>query len=223
MPGTVTCRKSLMPRIMVCRNHGLGFLSSASRKASPSKTSGAHSWRPVGAAVRVIRSVSRDCGRGTGRTRHRARTGGGSQRPVRAPAACDPPGDNYLFYTAKRGHPEPLFKWRGKYWSFLLKLSPDKPSPTIQAQPGPYIGPFHSDNRRLRVAEIKKLFTYPTSSNSSVVVPRHKRSSVTRSHPCSPRKSLCAAWGGLDPDAREQFRALSDAEAFEAAEVLPAS
>lgn len=72
-----------------------------------------------------------------------------------------PPGDNYLFYTAKRGHPEPLFRWRSKYWSFLLKLSPDKPSPTIQAQPGPYVGPFHWDNRRLRVDEIKKLFTYP--------------------------------------------------------------
>lgn len=72
-----------------------------------------------------------------------------------------PPGDNYLFYTEKRGHPEPLFKWRGKYWSFLLKLAPDKPSPTIQAQPGPYIGPFHWDSRRLRVAEVKRLFTYP--------------------------------------------------------------
>jgi DNA (cytosine-5)-methyltransferase 1 len=72
-----------------------------------------------------------------------------------------PPGDNYLFYTKKRGHPEPLFKWRGKYWSFLLKLAPDKPSPTIQAQPGPYIGPFHWENRRLRVPEIKRLFTYP--------------------------------------------------------------
>jgi DNA (cytosine-5)-methyltransferase 1 len=72
-----------------------------------------------------------------------------------------PAGDNYLFYTDKRGHPEPLFKWRGKYWSFLLKLAPDKPSPTIQAQPGPYIGPFHWANRRLRVAEVKKLFTYP--------------------------------------------------------------
>jgi DNA (cytosine-5)-methyltransferase 1 len=72
-----------------------------------------------------------------------------------------PPGDNYLFYTEKRGHPEPLFKWRGKYWSFLLKLAPDKPSPTIQAQPGPYIGPFHWENRRLRVPEIKRLFTYP--------------------------------------------------------------
>jgi DNA (cytosine-5)-methyltransferase 1 len=72
-----------------------------------------------------------------------------------------PPGDNYLFYTDQRGHPNPLFRWRGKYWSFLLKLSPDKPSPTIQAQPGPYVGPFHWDNRRLRVGEIKRLFTYP--------------------------------------------------------------
>ena len=74
-----------------------------------------------------------------------------------------PPGENYLFYTEKRGHPDPLFKWRGKYWSFLLKLSPDKPSPTIQAQPGPYIGPFHWEDRRLRVGEVKKLFTYPAS------------------------------------------------------------
>jgi DNA (cytosine-5)-methyltransferase 1 len=40
-------------------------------------------------------------------------------------------------------------------------LFPDKPAPTIQAQPGPYIGPFHWENRRLRVAEVKRLFTYP--------------------------------------------------------------
>jgi DNA (cytosine-5)-methyltransferase 1 len=72
-----------------------------------------------------------------------------------------PPGDNYLFYTAKRSHPDPLFRWRSKYWSFLLKLAPDKPAPTIQAQPGPYIGPFHWENRRLRVPETKRLFTYP--------------------------------------------------------------
>jgi DNA (cytosine-5)-methyltransferase 1 len=72
-----------------------------------------------------------------------------------------PPGDNYLFYTDKRDHPKPLFTWRSKYWSFLLKLAPDKPAPTIQAQPGPYVGPFHWDNRRLRTGEIKRLFTYP--------------------------------------------------------------
>jgi DNA (cytosine-5)-methyltransferase 1 len=72
-----------------------------------------------------------------------------------------PAGDNYLFYTAKRGHPEPLFEWRSRYWSFLLKLSPDRPSPTIQAQPGPYVGPFHWENRRLRIAELKRLFGFP--------------------------------------------------------------
>jgi DNA (cytosine-5)-methyltransferase 1 len=72
-----------------------------------------------------------------------------------------PPGGNYLFYTSERGHPDPLFRWRSKYWSFLLKLAPGKPAPTIQAQPGPYVGPFHWDNRRLRTAEIKRLFTYP--------------------------------------------------------------
>lgn len=72
-----------------------------------------------------------------------------------------PPGVNYLHYTAERGHPNPQFRWRSRYWSFLLKLSPDKPSPTIQAQPGPYVGPFHWENRRLRVPELRRLFTFP--------------------------------------------------------------
>lgn len=72
-----------------------------------------------------------------------------------------PPGDNYLYYTARRGHPEPLFEWRRRYWSFLLKLDPARPSPTIQAQPGPNVGPFHWENRRLRVPEVKRLFTFP--------------------------------------------------------------
>lgn len=72
-----------------------------------------------------------------------------------------PPGDNYLFYTAARGHPEPVFEWRSRYWSFLLKLDPDRPAPTIQAQPGPNVGPFHWENRRLRVPELRRLFTFP--------------------------------------------------------------
>ncbi|WAC93484.1 DNA cytosine methyltransferase [Mycobacterium sp. Aquia_213] len=72
-----------------------------------------------------------------------------------------PPGENYLHYTAERGHPDPVFTWRSRYWSFLLKLDPSKPSPTIQAHPGPNVGPFHWENRRLRVAEVKRLFTFP--------------------------------------------------------------
>jgi DNA (cytosine-5)-methyltransferase 1 len=72
-----------------------------------------------------------------------------------------PPGENYLHFTEERGHPEPIFKWRSRYWSFLLKLDPNKPSPTIQAQPGPNVGPFHWENRRLRVSELRRLFTFP--------------------------------------------------------------
>jgi DNA (cytosine-5)-methyltransferase 1 len=72
-----------------------------------------------------------------------------------------PPGDNYLFFTAKRGHPNPLFKWRSRYWSFLLKLSPDKPAWTIQARRSNNMGPFHWRNRILRISEIKRLQTFP--------------------------------------------------------------
>ncbi|MGA2164641.1 MAG: DNA cytosine methyltransferase [Solirubrobacteraceae bacterium] len=72
-----------------------------------------------------------------------------------------PAGDNYLCLTDRRGHPAPRFKWRSRYWSFLLKLHPDFPSPTIQGQPGPWVGPFHWESRRLRVAEVKRLMTFP--------------------------------------------------------------
>jgi DNA (cytosine-5)-methyltransferase 1 len=72
-----------------------------------------------------------------------------------------PPGDNYLFWTEKRGHPEPRWEWRTRYWSFLLKAHPDEPSPTIQGQPGPWVGPFHWENRRFRTAELKRLMTFP--------------------------------------------------------------
>lgn len=72
-----------------------------------------------------------------------------------------PPGENYLHFTTERGHPDPIFKWRSRYWSFLLKLDPKRPSPTIQAHPGPNVGPFHWENRRLRVPELRRLFTFP--------------------------------------------------------------
>lgn len=72
-----------------------------------------------------------------------------------------PPGDNYLFFTDKRGYPDPIFKWRSRYWSFLLKLSPEKPSWTIQASFSNNMGPFHWKNRFLRINEIKRLQTFP--------------------------------------------------------------
>ena len=84
-----------------------------------------------------------------------------------------PAGDNYLYFTEKRGYPEPLFMWRGRYWTFLLKLNPDRPSTTIQSQPGPYIGPFHWNDRRLRLLEVKRLQTFP---DDYIVLAKSRRS-----------------------------------------------
>lgn len=71
-----------------------------------------------------------------------------------------PEGHNYLWHT-DRGGGEPLFGWRRRYWSFLLKLAKNQPSWTIQAQPGPATGPFHWDNRRLTKREMARLQTFP--------------------------------------------------------------
>lgn len=71
-----------------------------------------------------------------------------------------PEGHNYLWHT-DRGGGSPLFGWRRRYWNFLLKLAKNKPSWTIQAQPGPATGPFHWDNRRLSAKELCRLQTFP--------------------------------------------------------------
>jgi len=71
-----------------------------------------------------------------------------------------PEGENYLWHTDRKGG-LPLFGWRTRYWSFLLKLAKAKPSWTIQAQPGSAIGPFHWQNRRLSWREMAALQTFP--------------------------------------------------------------
>lgn len=71
-----------------------------------------------------------------------------------------PEGMNYLHHTA-RGRGLPLFGWRRRYWSFLLKLSKRRPAWTLTAQPGPAIGPFHWKSRRLARVELMRLQTFP--------------------------------------------------------------
>lgn len=71
-----------------------------------------------------------------------------------------PEGANYLHHT-NRGAGKPLFGWRRRYWSFLLKLSKRLPAWTLTAQPGPAIGPFHWKNRRLTRKELLRLQTFP--------------------------------------------------------------
>lgn len=72
-----------------------------------------------------------------------------------------PPGQNYKALTAWAGYPNPKFVADKRFWSFLLKLSPDLPSWTITAQPGPWVGPFHWTNRRLRAPEAAAIQTFP--------------------------------------------------------------
>lgn len=72
-----------------------------------------------------------------------------------------PPGDNYSFFTAKRGHPNPRFEWRSRYSSFLQKLDPHKPSPTVAATKVTNNGPFHWENRHLRKRELARLQSFP--------------------------------------------------------------
>jgi DNA (cytosine-5)-methyltransferase 1 len=71
-----------------------------------------------------------------------------------------PEGENYLWHT-DRGGGRPLFGWRRRYWSFLLKLAKRRPSWTVQAQPGPAVGPFHWSSRRLSARELCRLQTFP--------------------------------------------------------------
>lgn len=71
-----------------------------------------------------------------------------------------PAGQNYQYHTP-RGGGLPLFGHRRWFWSFLLKLDPDQPSWTIQAQPGPATGPFHWDNRPLAPEELARLQSFP--------------------------------------------------------------
>lgn len=71
-----------------------------------------------------------------------------------------PEGHNYLWHTDRMGG-LPLFGWRRRYWSFLLKLAKNQPSWTVQAQPGPAVGPFHWQNRRLSMRELARIQTFP--------------------------------------------------------------
>jgi DNA (cytosine-5)-methyltransferase 1 len=73
-----------------------------------------------------------------------------------------PEGSNYLFHTS-RGEGLPLFGYRTRYWSFLLKLAKEHPSWTLPAQPGPSVGPFHWEDRPLATEEALRLQSFPAT------------------------------------------------------------
>jgi DNA (cytosine-5)-methyltransferase 1 len=75
------------------------------------------------------------------------------------------PGRNYMSLLNLSNYTGKTFKSGGRFWNFLFKLHPDEPSITIAAQPGPWVGPFHWSNRRLRVPEIAAIQTFPKNYN----------------------------------------------------------
>jgi DNA (cytosine-5)-methyltransferase 1 len=121
-------------------------------------------WRTAGEAIKDL-----DTEENADDTRHFA--GGKYHHLLRE----IPPGDNYLYFTAKRGHPEPKFEWRSRYWSFLLKLSPTMPSWTIQARRSNNMGPLHWRNRILRIEEVKRLQTFPDDWHLTGTIERQWR------------------------------------------------
>ncbi len=72
-----------------------------------------------------------------------------------------PAGKNYIALSKLEDYDGRTFRTGGRFWNFLHKLHPEKPSITIPAQPGPWVGPFHWNNRRLRVPEIAAIQTFP--------------------------------------------------------------
>jgi DNA (cytosine-5)-methyltransferase 1 len=71
------------------------------------------------------------------------------------------PGRNYMSLTNLENYKGRKFVHGKRFWNFLYKLHPNEPSITIAAQPGPWVGPFHWDNRRLRVPELAAIQTFP--------------------------------------------------------------
>jgi len=72
-----------------------------------------------------------------------------------------PAGRNYMALSSLENYEGRSFRAGGRFWNFLYKLHPDLPSITIAAQPGPWVGPFHWDSRRLRVPEIAAIQMFP--------------------------------------------------------------
>ncbi len=72
-----------------------------------------------------------------------------------------PAGKNYIALSSLETYPGRKFRSGARFWNFLQKLHPEAPSITIAAQPGPWVGPFHWENRRLRVPEIAAIQTFP--------------------------------------------------------------
>lgn len=86
-----------------------------------------------------------------------------------------PPGGNYQHFSERKYDPETgeyverskdeldekVFDWRSRHYNYLLKQDPDRPTWTLQASPGTYVGPFHWRSRRYSFLEQMRLMDIP--------------------------------------------------------------
>ena len=86
-----------------------------------------------------------------------------------------PPGGNYQHFSERKYVPEQgeyiardedeldekVFDWRSRHWNYLLKQEPERPTWTLQASPGTYVGPFHWRSRRYSFMEEMQLMDLP--------------------------------------------------------------
>lgn len=86
-----------------------------------------------------------------------------------------PPGGNYQHFSERKYDPdkgeyversdaeldEKVFDWRSRHYNYLLKQNPDRPTWTLQASPGTYVGPFHWRSRRYSFLEQMRLMDIP--------------------------------------------------------------
>ncbi len=86
-----------------------------------------------------------------------------------------PPGGNYQHFTERKYDPEKgeyvdrteeeleekVFDWRSRHYNYLLKQDPDRPTWTLQASPGTYVGPFHWRSRWYAFLEQMRLMDIP--------------------------------------------------------------
>ena len=135
-------------------------------------------------------------------------------------AAEIPPGQNYLWHTDRYGGRN-HFEWRSRYWTFLLRLDPNRPSTTLQAQPGPWVGPFHWENvlaangderaRRLRVNEMLRLMSFPDDfkiAGSRVDVQRQLGNAVPLELGKAVVRALMTQLGYIDSRAKSRLIAV---------------
>ncbi len=101
-----------------------------------------------------------------------------------------PPGDNYLHFTAKRGHAEPIFEWRSRYWSFLLKLDPTGRHRPSRPSPAPTSARSTGTTAACASRSFAGSSPSRTTSRSSASEHQCRHRSGTRCLPCSRSKSL---------------------------------